>query len=176
MVVANGYKTLLFGSLPTLRDRFVLYGARSGAEAKTEDAPEPSSFHHKSTSILLDKAASLRVPHAWFLHFYIVSVASSFFWASQILDFGYPLRVLCANPEARLSSSSMTANQIALVWLLMATQGLRRLFESVVFQKKSESTMFVVHWALGLSFYIAMGIAVWIEGAGKPSTLFGCEL
>lgn len=164
------YKILLSASLPTLRDRFVLYGARSESKTRACDTSKHTDSSNKWSPRLLDKVASLTVPHGWFLHFYVVSVASSIFWAYQILIFGHPLRILCANPGSKSPSSSMTADQIAVAWLLMAAQGLRRLFESIMFQRRSGSTMFVVHWVLGLSFYVAMGLAVWIEGAGEPPT------
>lgn len=61
-------------------------------------------------------------------------------------------------------------NQLALVWTLMAVQGLRRLAESILLAKSSASKMWFVHWILGVMFYVAMSIAVWIEGAGKLFT------
>ena len=30
--------------------------------------------------------------------------------------------------------------------------------------------MWFVHWLLGIAFYLAVGVSVWIEGAGKPVT------
>ncbi|CAL8576483.1 hypothetical protein XPA_002363 [Xanthoria parietina] len=56
-------------------------------------------------------------------------------------------------------------NQLALMWTLMAVQGLRRLVESILLGKSSASKMWFVHWILGVLFYAAMSIAVWIEGA-----------
>lgn len=61
----------------------------------------------------------------------------------------------------------MSMNQIALMWSLMAIQGLRRLTESILLGKSSASKMWSGHWILGMLFYIAMSIAVWIDGAGK---------
>ena len=61
-------------------------------------------------------------------------------------------------------------NQLALMWTLMAVQGLRRLVESILLGKPSASKMWFVHWILGVLFYAAMSIAVWIEGAGKLFT------
>lgn len=36
-------------------------------------------------------------------------------------------------------------------------------------KKPSASKMWFVHWLLGIAFYVTVGIAVWIEGAGMPA-------
>lgn len=61
----------------------------------------------------------------------------------------------------------MSINQIALLWSFMTVHGIRRLLESLTLGKSSSSSMWFVHWALGIWFYLAMSFAVWIEGAGK---------
>ncbi|KAL8895136.1 MAG: hypothetical protein Q9192_003823 [Flavoplaca navasiana] len=47
----------------------------------------------------------------------------------------------------------------------IAGDSLRRLAESILLGKSSASRMWFVHWILGILFYIAMSIAVWIDGA-----------
>ena len=32
--------------------------------------------------------------------------------------------------------------------------------------------MWVVHWLLGMAFYLALGVACWIEGAGMSSSYY----
>ncbi len=64
----------------------------------------------------------------------------------------------------------MSIDQIALTWSLMSIQGVRRLLESSMFAKPSTSKMWFVHWLLGIAFYLAVGVSVWIEGAGEPGT------
>jgi 3-oxo-5-alpha-steroid 4-dehydrogenase 3 len=61
---------------------------------------------------------------------------------------------------------SMSLQQVILCWTLMASQGARRLYESITLKKPSESKMWFVHWILGLVYYIMMGIAIWVEGIG----------
>ena len=39
-----------------------------------------------------------------------------------------------------------------------------------MFAKPSTSKMWFVHWLLGIAFYLAVGVSVWIEGAGEPGT------
>lgn len=63
----------------------------------------------------------------------------------------------------------MSMNQIALVWLLMAVQGIRRLSESMTSSMASSSKMWFGHWIIGLWFYLAVSFAVWIDGAGVSS-------
>lgn len=61
----------------------------------------------------------------------------------------------------------MTLCQVQLVWLMMMGQGVRRLYESIVFAKPSTSTMWIAHYIIGISFYLVTSVAVWIEGIGK---------
>jgi 3-oxo-5-alpha-steroid 4-dehydrogenase 3 len=89
------------------------------------------------------------VPHNFFTHFYIVSVASSLFW-------GWWLSLWQAGGTVRV------------VWLLMLLQGVRRLSESYAYTSSSKSQMWFVHWIIGLLFYFATGIAVWIELDTSP--------
>lgn len=58
----------------------------------------------------------------------------------------------------------MSKDQVYMVWLLMLAQGVRRLYESLFIMRPSTSSMWILHWALGLTFYAAMGIAVFVEG------------
>lgn len=94
---------------------------------------------------LLDRAATIQVPHNYFTHFYIISVACSLFWA-------WWLRVW------------ETSSQMQLVWSLMLLQGVRRLLESYSYTSTSKSTMWFAHWILGLLFYLTINVAIWIEG------------
>ena len=70
----------------------------------------------------------------------------------------------------------MSIDQIVLTWSLMSIQGVRRLLESSLLAKSSESKMWFVHWLLGIAFYLAVGISVWIEGAGELSTCIMLKL
>lgn len=59
----------------------------------------------------------------------------------------------------------MSVDQVIWVWSLMSVQGIRRFLESLADAKASASKMFLAHWLLGLTFYVVMGIAIWIDGA-----------
>ncbi|KAK5749338.1 hypothetical protein LTS12_020593 [Elasticomyces elasticus] len=58
----------------------------------------------------------------------------------------------------------MTYRQVVVTWAILLVQGSRRLYESREFARPSKSQMWFVHWVLGLGFYTATGIAVWVEG------------
>lgn len=94
---------------------------------------------------LLDYAATFQVPHNYFTHFYVVSVVSSILW-------GWKLQLWKAS------------GQLQIVWALMLLQGARRLLESYAYTSSSKSKMWFAHWILGLLFYLATNIAIWIEG------------
>ncbi len=164
----------MLSSLPSLRTRFVTYGSRATFEdtrkpKATGSVPNMSNAQAQRSWLeaVLDYVTLLQVPHGWFLHFYVVSVVCSLFWGVNII-FKSPLLVTIA--EAAGARGSLSMSQIALMWSLMAVQGLRRLAESLLLGKSSASKMWFVHWILGILFYVAMSIAVWIEGAGTSSS------
>ncbi|KAH8692857.1 putative 3-oxo-5-alpha-steroid 4-dehydrogenase [Talaromyces proteolyticus] len=161
--------TLLFTSLPALNSRFVNYGARSSSTAKTQDGDstpkQPSSDATVVTSVL-DRLATWQVPHRYFTHYYITLLLSSAFWINQLLTHGPAFRFVVANTSSEHLQKSMTLRQVLLCIGLVVIQGVRRLYESFAFAKPSSSRMGVVHWLLGLSFYLGVTIAIWIEGLG----------
>ena len=123
-------------------------------------------------SAVLDRIAAFHVPHGSFAHFYVASVSSSFFWALQLLSNGSLLQRLCQRVELEDDlENKMSMSQIAIVWSLLLIQGSRRLVESYTIVKLSTSRMWFIHWYLGVVFYLAFGVAIWIEGAGTPSNV-----
>ena len=93
------------------------------------------------------------MPHNYFTHFYIISVACSLFW-------GWWLQIWSAN------------GQLQIVWGLMLLQGVRRMLESNAYTSTSKSRMWFAHWLLGLGFYLTINVAIWIEGpAGNATSL-----
>ena len=109
-----------------------------------------------------DALAAVQVPHSWFLHFYVVSVLSSLFWAYQLLTKAAIFSAIASHVQAS-ERYSMMMDQVILTWVMMTLQGVRRLYESVVFAGSSLSTMWVAHWIMGLLFYATMSVAVWVE-------------
>jgi len=112
-----------------------------------------------------DKLAGLQVPHTWFTHFYMVSVASSTFWAYQFASDGAIFHLASRYTSSGLGG--MTTNQIIIAWALMAFQGLRRLYESLKLLKPSTAQMPIASYLLGVGFYLAVGVAIWAEGLRK---------
>lgn len=177
---------LILDYIPLLSRNLLAYGPRTAATAadssrQRQNGTQTGKQNGNDGGVeqMLQRVVSrLQVPHAWFSHFYIASLASSAFWGLQLAMNGAAVRRLCA-VEASVSgvspSTAMSANQVALIWLLLALQAARRLYECrVLFAAPSQSRMFVAHWALGIFFYVALGVAVWIEGAGTfppPSPL-----
>ena len=144
--------------IPPFRERIMNYGSRS--------TDPKSPILEKRTANLLDYIASFEVPHTWFTHYYVVSTGSSLFWALQILTRGQGFKLLAAYSRPT-TSASMTANQVLLAWFMMGVQGTRRLYESITLTKPSKSRMWIGLWAIGIAYYVAMGITVWIEGISE---------
>ena len=106
---------------------------------------------------VLDSAASLQVPHNFFTHFYIVSVASSLFWGWRY-------------------SLWKTEGTVRIVWALMFLQGVRRLGESYTYTSTSKSQMWFAHWLAGLFFYLATGMAVWAAPSPPEQNVLGWKM
>ena len=151
----------------TLRARFVTYGARAtSTTVDSEPLARPDAPDRSRVQLALDRLASLRVPHSYFTHFYVASVLSSLFWAFQLLSRGPAFQAIATRIGPQHLEKSMSIHQVLLCWALMLVQGIRRLHESRIFSKPSSSRMWFVHWLLGLAFYLAATVAVWIEGTG----------
>jgi 3-oxo-5-alpha-steroid 4-dehydrogenase 3 len=150
--------------IPSFREQIMNYGSRGMKPQKSEAKdPKPRS----KLASLFDYVASIKVPHTWFTHYYIVSVASSIFWGIQIATRGRAFE--CLVTYSKGTPSTMIINQIFLAWSLMTIQGTRRLAESIIFTKPSQSKMWFGLWVLGIAYYVFMGISVWIEGIGEWS-------
>ena len=171
-MVAAGTVTI-FNAFPAIQERFVNYGPRS-TDVKDEDG-RPIVEEETSSGPLadvLDLAASFQVPHSWFIHFYIVSVASSLFWVQQITTRGFAFNFLARVYEAStFKYPSMNAVQVWIVVILMGVQGSRRLYECITLQRPSTSKMAGPAWILGILFYLMMGVTVWVEGIRKSTDL-----
>lgn len=166
---------LSVNSVPQLRDRLLLYGARQTSHNKSGKPAHGSSWNK-----LLDAVGGLEVPHSWFIHFYVTSVISSIFWGWQLLFKSFAVKAvpslsgMHADPIVTNGAyhSSMTINQILLTWSFMTLQGSRRLYECIVLNRASSAKMPVFSWILGIAFYAAVGISVWIEGLRMLITIF----
>ncbi len=152
-------------AIPTLQ-QLVSYGPRTVPVSGTGAT---STEINNRTPTALDRLVKLQVPHTWFTHFYMVSVASSAFWAYQIAADGSIFRLL-ASLFAGDSRVSMTMNQILITWALMAFQGSRRLYESIRLLKPSAAQMPLAAYALGIAFYLFVGVCVWAEGIRRSSS------
>ncbi|TGO40788.1 hypothetical protein BHYA_0031g00100 [Botrytis hyacinthi] len=144
--------------IPSFRQHVMNYGSRGFTPN-----PEKSTPPQSKTTRIFEYVGSIQVPHTWFTHYYVVSVASSIFWAFQIITRGPAFRLL-ASYSQQDATNSMTVNQVTLTWTLMALQGSRRVYESLTLTKPSQSKMWVGLWAIGIAYYLFMGISIWIEG------------
>ncbi|KAF4983340.1 hypothetical protein FZEAL_1232 [Fusarium zealandicum] len=149
-----------------VRSALMDYGARRPKEAEQGNGKtgKPKQSPTGLKAFLKNPTNYGQVPHSWFLHFYIVSVSLSAFWAWQYLQRGSVMRSI-ATLQDRARDPSMDLEQVFVVWLFMTLQGSRRLYESLYVSKPGSSPMWVVHWALGLVYYTTMSIAVWVEGS-----------
>ena len=154
---------------------YLVYGSRALPTADSKDTRNEARQAKPDTKKpadgpfikLLDRTFAHPIPHSWFHHFYTCSVVSSLFWGHQILTQGPVLRTLAGNAASPDSKDSMSVNQVVLVWALIAIQGSRRLYESISYRKQSTSRMQFSHWLLGILYYLAVGLEVWIEGSGE---------
>lgn len=157
------------------RKALFAYGARRPAH--TQHGPNsqaPAQKAEAKADSLLVLTSYAQVPHSWFIHFYIASVSWSIFWGWQYISKGSIMRAMAEMqhrsavenqaPEVDLSATLVT-------WLLMSSQGARRLFECLFVAKPGSSPMSALHWALGVVYYTVVGISVWIRGSGSSRAL-----
>ncbi|KGO71766.1 3-oxo-5-alpha-steroid 4-dehydrogenase, C-terminal [Penicillium italicum] len=159
-------------SIPTsLRSRFLTYGPRAtSASISTGSAPPRAQNPSTENKGFLDYLATWQVPHSYFTHFYVASVLSSVFWVAQLLSRGVVFQAIAYRVSEDHQRHSMSLTQLVICCVLLAIQGSRRLWECFVFSKPSSSRMWLMHWLLGLGFYLAAGVAIWIEGSGTLLT------
>lgn len=148
------------------RKLLVNYGAR-GSTSKEDGGDTSTTSTNDNILGAIRKVTSLgQIPHSWFMSFYASYLVCAAFWAVQYLHGGHVIRFI-AGRQQQAGSPSMTRGQVMLAWSLMLLQAARRLYECIVLAKPSRSTMWIVHWLLGLCFYLGISCAIWIEGSGK---------
>lgn len=150
--------------IPSLRTRFLAYGARATSTLSPAEQEKQSAVKQSRNPVdnTLDYLAPLQVPHSWFASFYTVSVSCSLLWAADYALSG-PISSYIV-PYVNTSRPSMTFHQVLITWLAVLVQGSRRAYECHAFSRPSKSTMWVGHWALGMGYYVGLSIAIWIEG------------
>lgn len=172
--------------IPPLRTRFLSYGVRDtitddyrfkfGSNKGQDAEQQPVSNLERLMSIpfkpflsVLDILQSIRVPHSWFKHFYVLATTSSLLWAYQIGTQGYAFRLIAGTqktlPYQEVGSMDGIAMRTVYVQLLFFVHASRRLYESFTLDKKSTSTMWIGHWIMGLLHYFAVGAALWVDAA-----------
>ncbi|KAF8445177.1 hypothetical protein BGX38DRAFT_1196478 [Terfezia claveryi] len=157
---------LLASSIAPLSTRFFSYG-------KTSQPPTTTSAEKKQTKInssnnislthLLDYLTTLTVPHAYFSHFYLVSLVSLLFWAAQFLLNGSLLRYLLSvgTRTPSIIEDRISPTQLLLTWLCLLAQSLRRYHEQLIMSKTSStSTMLIPHYLLGHAFYLTTTLSL----------------
>ncbi|KAI0834969.1 hypothetical protein F5Y06DRAFT_146291 [Hypoxylon sp. FL0890] len=166
-VLAAATVLVISATPESIQDRLTQYGARSSATGiDDEKTVEQASANGPLISLVSWLTSVGKVPHSWFIHFYIISLSCSAFWAVQFLRHGSILEAIVKN-QALSETPSMTINQVILTWFLMSLQGARRLYEYVVVIRPSSSKMWFIHWLLGIAFYFCTNISIWIEGSNS---------
>jgi 3-oxo-5-alpha-steroid 4-dehydrogenase 3 len=170
-------------SVPALRNRFVNYGKTAVAAAAPAQRGSAFAFGR-----FLDLSAKLTLPHHYFTHFYVVGAASTVFWGWQAWTHGAAYRCVAgiqipAAVEGRWKArgggggggGGMRIEQVLLAWTCFLAQVCRRLYECLFVQKSGggSSRMWFVHYLLGIAFYSAMAVSVWIEGTGMVAPYQG---
>ncbi|KAK6950077.1 hypothetical protein Daesc_008401 [Daldinia eschscholtzii] len=117
------------------------YGARTTTAGTSNEKEGRKTNNGPLVNIISWVTSVGKVPHSWFIHFYILSVSCSVFWAAQFLSRGKILESIVRN-QVRSEETSMSLNQVIIAWALMSLQGARRLYESVALLRPSPSKMF----------------------------------
>ncbi|KAK0623428.1 hypothetical protein B0T14DRAFT_427666 [Immersiella caudata] len=141
------------------------YGARKApGQQQGQQTPEGKQGQDWLVRLVAAVTSWGQVPHSWFNAFYGLSVACSIFWLVQFLGNGSILKAIALR-QADTPEPSATRTQVAAVWGMMLLQGARRIYEHAVVMRPSKSTIWFVHWFLGLGFYLVLSVAIWVEGS-----------
>ena len=155
-LLATGVLTLQL--LPALQSTLLTYGPR--------DSPSKPQPQNPLISLLRKTGLLVRVPHAWFSHFYLALLSFQLFWAAQYLFSGSVLSAVAEREAQHGSGAGVSFGRVVLAWGMLTAQGARRLYECWVVMRPSASQMLGVHWVLSVLVYFGMSMAVWIEGSG----------
>ncbi|KAI8952775.1 hypothetical protein F4801DRAFT_588655 [Xylaria longipes] len=173
--VLSAAAVLAVAAVPDTAQRrlLTLYGARSSRNTSASASPEARKdsgreLDDRNAGPLFRLISCLtsvgQIPHSSFIHFYILSVSCTIFWAIQFIISGTVLEFIVKNQLAKCTSS-MTMSQVVLVWFLMGLQGARRLYEYLAVLRPSSSSMWIIHWLLGNGFYLCTSVSIWVEGS-----------
>ncbi|KAI0439577.1 hypothetical protein F4803DRAFT_564389 [Xylaria telfairii] len=155
----------------TVQRLLTRYGARSShhtsdSKSLKDTVPELDNSNGGPLFAVVARLTRVgQIPHSWFIHFYILSISCTIFWAIQFITNGTVLNLIVKNQLAKCTSS-MTMSQVVLVWFLMGLQGARRLYEHLAILRSSSSSMWITHWLLGSGFYLCTSVSIWVEGSG----------
>ena len=155
----SAFAILTVRLLPALGDRFLAYGAR------TRPRRDGNRRNNQTVGIdFLDYLTTFNVPHSWFIHFYVLSLACS-------------LASLCAHYYSYYDQRGIPAQYWAVAALsahLMFLQSLRRFLECIFVTQAGSARMWVGHYAIGIAFYAFTNVAIWVEYVRQPlpSTLW----
>lgn len=156
---------------PSAERKFLMnYGARNSHSPPTTGTADQHVKDNQEDALkkAVRKLTSVgQVPHALFFTFYASYLLSGTFWAVQYFSGGWQLRDWASRQAKSESVSSMSGGQVVIVWCLMMFQATRRLWECYAIMKPSKSTIWFVHWLMGLAYYLGVSIAIWIEGSGN---------
>ncbi|PHH59855.1 hypothetical protein CDD81_2434 [Ophiocordyceps australis] len=174
LLVAISANILALQALPQqLRSALMAYGPRRDAAVtksgkEQDDAAKDGKTETRHDGSPLLRPWTISVPHSWFTFYYALSIASSAFWAWQFCRRGSLMTAL-AQAQVRAQPHAMHHHQqlphVILAWAMLAFQGCRRLYECLCVSRLGSSNMLVLHWIVGLAFYMLAGVSVWIQGS-----------
>ncbi|MBE3049758.1 hypothetical protein IMZ48_46135 [Candidatus Bathyarchaeota archaeon] len=152
--------------LPALQSTLLTYGPR--------DSPSKPQPQNPLVPLLRKTGLLIRVPHAWFSHFYLALLSFQLFWAAQYLVSGSILSAVAEREAQHGGGAGVSFGRVVLAWGMLTAQGARRLYECWFVMRPSASQMLGVHWVLSVLVYFGMSMAVWMEGSGtlNPSSSF----
>ncbi|KAH6592844.1 hypothetical protein BASA50_007800 [Batrachochytrium salamandrivorans] len=156
----------------TIRTCFLLASAAVLLLATCTQPVLVSMLHYgKTLSSCSPSLPPYTVPKAWFSHFYLVATV----WTSCLGICLGLLHLSTTNTNGTFTNGTSTNGtstidsvvlpwHIWLVWLLVETQAVRRWIECMHWQTPcSTSRMHLLHYLVGIAFYIGMPVALLLE-------------
>lgn len=156
--------TLLLSIFPALKDAFLVYGKL---------LLEPSSQNNNSRFPLLVKLGDWTVPKSWFTHFYIFAVLWTgylFYEISiRLFDLQLPSYYILDFTPNVTEEPQQDATSLLLSISFMLFHVFVRMIEHLYFTNNSDARMHILHYVVGITYYVFAPLATVAEGLGGLS-------
>ncbi|KAK4227705.1 hypothetical protein QBC38DRAFT_363511 [Podospora fimiseda] len=157
-------------SSPLDKDTTTTTTTSDTARLQQQEQGKTNTLWNTILSIINTVTSRTQIPHSYFILFYIFSLISCLFWGFQYFSSGSLLSYITSLQPQQSDNSKINGIQVVVAWTIILLQSLRRIYEHLFVLKPSKSSsMWIIHFILGLAFYFFINISIFIEGASSSA-------